>query len=118
MEEVGALSLPTWRFWGLGRRLCDRNKCKRTGFHARKKIDSLVDFVKGYGLKGLAYLSVQEDGSFKSSFAKFMTPEELESLAAEGRASLVLMGIEPDCPVKSMDIYPKGKRAGGPGADL
>ncbi len=48
----------------------------------RKKIDSLVDFVKGYGLKGLAYLSVQEDGSFKSSFAKFMTPEELESLAA------------------------------------
>ena len=46
----------------------------------RKKIDALTDFVKGYGLKGLAYLAVLEDGSFKSSFAKFMTPEELDAL--------------------------------------
>ena len=46
----------------------------------RKKIDALVDFAKGYGAKGLAYLSVQEDGSYKSSFAKFMTEEELNSL--------------------------------------
>ena len=42
----------------------------------RKKIDSLVEFAKGYGAKGLAYLSVQPDGSYKSSFAKFMTPEQ------------------------------------------
>ena len=46
----------------------------------RKKIDALTDFVKGYGLKGLAYLAVLEDGSFKSSFAKFMTREELQNL--------------------------------------
>ena len=46
----------------------------------RKKIDALVDFAKGYGAKGLAYLSVQEDGTYKSSFAKFMTEEELEKL--------------------------------------
>ena len=46
----------------------------------RKKIDALVDFAKGYGAKGLAYLSVQQDGSYKSSFAKFMTPEELDAL--------------------------------------
>lgn len=46
----------------------------------RKKIDALVDFAKGYGAKGLAYLSVQQDGSFKSSFAKFMTEEELKAL--------------------------------------
>ncbi len=46
----------------------------------RKKIDALVEFAKGYGAKGLAYLSVQEDGSYKSSFAKFMTEEELSAL--------------------------------------
>lgn len=46
----------------------------------RKKIDALVDFAKGYGAKGLAYLAVQEDGTFKSSFAKFMTQEQLDGL--------------------------------------
>lgn len=44
----------------------------------RKKIDALVDFAKGYGAKGLAYLSVLPDGTYKSSFAKFMTEEELK----------------------------------------
>ena len=48
----------------------------------RKKIDALVEFAKGYGVKGLAYLSVQQDGSYKSSFAKFMTEEEMQNLAA------------------------------------
>ena len=46
----------------------------------RKKIDALVDFVKDFGAKGLAYLSIQEDGTYKSSFAKFMTEEQLEAL--------------------------------------
>ncbi len=53
----------------------------------RKKIDKLVEFAKGYGAKGLAYLAVGEDGSYKSSFAKFMTEDELralvEAMAAE-----------------------------------
>ena len=48
----------------------------------RKKIDALVEFAKGYGAKGLAYLSVMSDGTYKSSFAKFMTEEELKALAA------------------------------------
>ncbi len=48
----------------------------------RKKIDALVEFAKGYGVKGLAYLSVMPDGSYKSSFAKFMTPEQLADLVA------------------------------------
>ena len=52
------------------------------GAMPRKKIDKLVEFTKGYGAKGLAYLSVQEDGSYKSSFAKFMTEEELKNLVA------------------------------------
>ena len=48
----------------------------------RKKIDALVEFAKGYGAKGLAYLAVNEDGTYKSSFAKFMTEEELATLVA------------------------------------
>ena len=48
----------------------------------RKKIDALVEFAKGYGVKGLAYLAVLPDGSYKSSFAKFMTEEELKELVA------------------------------------
>ena len=47
----------------------------------RKKIDALVDTAKGFGAKGLAYLAIQEDGSYKCSFAKFMTEEELKALA-------------------------------------
>lgn len=46
----------------------------------RKKIDALVKFAKDYGAKGLAYLAVNEDGTYKSSFAKFMTEEELKNL--------------------------------------
>lgn len=46
----------------------------------RKKIDALVEFAKGYGAKGLAYLSVMPDGTYKSSFAKFMTQEQLDAL--------------------------------------
>lgn len=46
----------------------------------RKKIDALVDMAKGSGAKGLAYLCIEEDGSYKSSFAKFMTEEQLQAL--------------------------------------
>ena len=53
---------------------------KGQGGMPRKKIDKLVEFAKGYGAKGLAYLAVNEDGTYKSSFAKFMTEEELKAL--------------------------------------
>lgn len=46
----------------------------------RKKIDAMVEFAKGYGAKGLAYLAIQEDNTYKSSFAKFMTEEELKAI--------------------------------------
>lgn len=48
----------------------------------RKKIDALVEFAKGYGAKGLAYVAIQEDGTLKSSFAKFMTDEQMAALVA------------------------------------
>ena len=50
------------------------------GAMPRKKIDALVDFAKGYGAKGLAYIAIQEDGIYKSSFAKFMKEEEMAAL--------------------------------------
>ena len=48
----------------------------------RKKIDRLVEFARGYGAGGLAYLAVNEDGTYKSSFAKFMSEEEVKALVA------------------------------------
>lgn len=59
----------------------------------RKKIDALVEFAKGYGAKGLAYLAVNADGTYKSSFAKFMTEEELANLvkAMDGKAGDLLL---------------------------
>ena len=53
---------------------------KEQGAMPRKKIDKLVSFAKDYGAKGLAYIALQEDGSVKSSFAKFMTEEEMARL--------------------------------------
>ena len=53
---------------------------KGQGAMPRKKIDKLVDFAKDYGAKGLAYIAIQEDGTVKSSFAKFMTEEEMHAL--------------------------------------
>ena len=50
------------------------------GAMPRKKIDKLVEHAKGCGAKGLAYLCINEDGSYKSSFAKFMTEDELKAL--------------------------------------
>lgn len=46
----------------------------------RKKIDALVEFVKSYKAKGLAYMAIESDGNIKSSFAKFMTEAEIEGL--------------------------------------
>ena len=53
---------------------------KGQGGMPRKKIDALVKFAKDYGAKGLAYIAIQEDGTVKSSFAKFMKDEEMTAL--------------------------------------
>ena len=53
---------------------------KGQGGMPRKKIDKLVAFAKDYGAKGLAYIAIQEDGTVKSSFAKFMTDEQMKAL--------------------------------------
>lgn len=56
---------------------------KGQGGMPRKKIDKLVDFAKDFGAKGLAYIAIQEDGTIKSSFAKFMTEDQMQDLIRE-----------------------------------
>lgn len=72
---------------------------KGQGAMPRKKIDKLVDFAKTYGAKGLAYIAIQEDGSVKSSFAKFMKEEEMSGLirAMDGEnGDLLLFAADQD----------------------
>ncbi len=59
----------------------------------RKKIDALVEFAKGFGAKGLAYLAIAPDGTKKSSFAKFLTDVEVDELcqAMGGEAGDLLL---------------------------
>ena len=66
---------------------------KGQGEMPRKKIDKLVDFAKDFGAKGLAYIAIQNDGTIKSSFAKFMTDAEMEALvkAMDGEAGDLLL---------------------------
>ncbi len=63
------------------------------GAMPRKKIDALVEFAKTYGAKGLAYIAINEDNTFKSSFAKFMTDEEMAAIieAMDGKAGDLLL---------------------------
>lgn len=63
------------------------------GAMPRKKIDKLVDFAKDFGAKGLAYIAIQEDGTRKSSFAKFMTEIQMDGLinAMEGQPGDLLL---------------------------
>lgn len=53
---------------------------KGQGNMPRKKIDALTQFAKDFGAKGLAYIQILEDGTIKSSFAKFMTDDEMKAL--------------------------------------
>lgn len=46
----------------------------------RKQIDQLVEFVKTYKAKGLAWIVVNEDGSIKSQIAKFFTDEKMAEI--------------------------------------
>lgn len=66
---------------------------KGQGGMSRKKIDALVKFANDFGAKGLAYLAINEDGTYKSSFAKFMTDDELKVLvdAMEGEPGDLLL---------------------------
>lgn len=50
------------------------------GDYSRKQIDELTDYVKNYGVAGLAYLAVTGDGEHRSSFAKYLAVEMIEEI--------------------------------------
>lgn len=66
---------------------------KGQGQMPRKKIDALVEFAKGFGAKGLAYIAIGPDGTTKSSFSKFMTEDTMNALihAMEGESGDLLL---------------------------
>ena len=53
---------------------------KGCGMYPRRKIDALIEYVKNYKAKGLAYIAIQEDGSFKTSISKFFDNEKLQEI--------------------------------------
>ena len=72
---------------------------KGCGSFPRKKIDSLVEFVKTYRAKGLAWIAINEDGTLKTQIAKFFTPEKLQEIvdAMDGQpGDLILICADQD----------------------
>ena len=53
---------------------------------SRKEIDALVEYVKTYKAKGLAWLKWAENGDISSSYAKFLTEAENEAIKARMEA--------------------------------
>jgi len=94
------------------------------GSMPRKQIDSLVEFVKTYGAKGLAWTKLSEDGSVSSSYSKFLTDAENDEILKRAGAEaggLVLIVADPkedvvfaslgalrvEC-AKRLDMIPQG----------
>ena len=60
---------------------------KGLGDYSRKQIDELNEFVIGHGAKGLAYLTITSEGEQRSSFAKYISPENVEIIMARLEAN-------------------------------
>ncbi len=91
----------------------------------RKEIDKLTEMVRGIGAKGLAWIRLNEDGSMASSFAKFMTEDEMAAILAKADAKagdvvliigdgknatvLSVLGALRQAVAKKLDIIPEGQ---------
>lgn len=53
---------------------------------SRKEIDALVEVVKTYKAKGMAWISISPENEIKSSFAKFMSEDEMKSILDRAQA--------------------------------
>ena len=90
----------------------------------RKEIDKLTEMVRGIGAKGLAWSRIAADGTVASSFAKFMTEDEMKEIAekcgAENGDVILVIGDTKNSVVlpvlgalrqevaRKLDIIPKG----------
>ena len=54
---------------------------------ARREIDALIDYVKIYKAKGMAWIAVEEDG-LKSAITKFMSQEEVDAILKRTKAEV------------------------------
>jgi aspartyl-tRNA synthetase len=64
---------------------------------SRRELDDLTDFVAIYGAKGMAWVKIQEDGTWQSPIAKFFTEQELADIGAALNAQpgdLLLFGAD------------------------
>ena len=90
----------------------------------RKEVDKLTEFVRGIGAKGLAWARIGEDGTVASSFAKFMTEDEMKAIMAKCGAengdvilivadkastTLSVLGALRQTVAKKLDIIPQDK---------
>ena len=91
----------------------------------RKEIDKLTEHARGIGAKGLAWIRIAEDGTVSSSFAKFMTEDEMAAILARADAKagdvVLIIGDVKNSVVlpvlgnlrmetaKKLDIIPKGQ---------
>lgn len=55
-------------------------KVKGMGDSSRKQIEALTEYVKNFKAKGLAYLAMTQQGEQRSSFAKYLPEEVLQSV--------------------------------------
>ena len=92
---------------------------------SRKEIDKLTDMAKGSGAKGLAWVRLNEDGTVSSSFAKFLTEDEMSAILAKAGAAagdvvlivgdtknsivLSVLGALRQEIAKKLDLIPEGK---------
>ncbi len=90
----------------------------------RKEVDKLTEFVRGIGAKGLAWARIGEDGTVASSFAKFMTEDEMKAImdkcgaengdvilivADKAVTTLSVLGSLRQAVAKKLDIIPADK---------
>ncbi len=63
------------------------------GDFPRRQIDALGEFAVKNGAKGMAWIAIQPDGTYKSAITKFLTEQEVESIvkAMDGKPGDLLL---------------------------